>query len=169
MARENKQKFLQFVAIFWLLKLDQPMTNFESMKMLFDFLKVENMPHKHEHDSSSWEMVEMMHRIVMESMKIVIQKVEYIAINYDEITNINNQSHAYIVDGFRRLPLLLNLERLFNESTINNLTALILRSLMEYGGLTTEHVANKLHVLDLMGLQCSQPYKLVLLHNSSLK
>jgi hypothetical protein len=63
--------------------------------------------------------------------------------------------HAYIVDSFRRLPLLLNLERLFSESTIDNLIALILRSLMEYGGLTIEHVVNKLHVLDLMGLQCS--------------
>jgi hypothetical protein len=109
----------------------------------------------------------------MESMKIVMQKAKYIVVNYDEVTNINNQSwcsiHAYIVDGFRRLPLLLNLERLFSENIANNLTTLIPRSLMEYGGLTIEHVANKLHVLDLMGLQCSWPYKLVLLHNSSLK
>ncbi len=99
------------------------MTNFESMKMLFDFLKVENMPHKHLHDSSSWEMVETMHHIIMESMKIiVIQKAKYIVVNYDEVTNINNQSwcsmHAYIVDGFRRLPLLLNLERLFSEALL---------------------------------------------------
>ncbi len=137
--------------------------------MLFDFLKVENMPHKHSHDSSTWEMVETKHHIVMKSMKIVIQKAKYIVVNYDEVTNINNQSwcsmHAYIVDGFRRLPLLLNLERLFNESIVDNLTTLILRSLMEYGGLTTKHVASKLHVLDLVGLQCSQPYKLMLLHN----
>jgi hypothetical protein len=149
------------------------MTNFESMKMLFDFLKVENMPHKHSHDSSSREMVETMHCIVMEFMKIVVHKVKYIVVNYDEVTNVNNQSwcsmHPYIVDGFRSLPLLLNLERLFNESIVDNLIALILKSLMEYGGLTTEHVVSKLHVLDLMGLQCSRPYKLVLLHNSSLK
>ncbi len=156
LAKEKKWKFLQFVALFWLLKLDRPMTNFESMKMLFDFLKVENMLHKHLHDSSSWEMVETMHHIAMESMKIVIQKVKYIIVNYDEVTNINNQSwcsmHAYIVDGFRRLPLMLNLERLFSENIVDNLTALILRSLMEYGGLTIKHVASKLHVLNLVGL-----------------
>ncbi len=52
--------------------------------------------------------------------------------------------HAHIVDGFKKVPLLLNLARLFGEGTIDNLTALILKSLMEYGGLTTKHVVNKL-------------------------
>jgi hypothetical protein len=43
----KKRKFLHFVAMFWLLKLSWPMTNFKRMKMLFHFLKVKNMPHKH--------------------------------------------------------------------------------------------------------------------------
>jgi len=43
----KKQKFLHFVVMFWLLKLSWPMTNFKSMNMLFHFLKVRNMPHKH--------------------------------------------------------------------------------------------------------------------------
>jgi hypothetical protein len=53
--------------------------------------------------------------------------------------------HAYIVDGFNLVePLLLNLERLLGENIINNLTTLIPRSLMEYGGLIVEHVVSKL-------------------------
>jgi hypothetical protein len=32
---EKKYKFLQFVAIFWLLKQGWPLTNFEAMKLLF--------------------------------------------------------------------------------------------------------------------------------------
>lgn len=43
----KKWKFLHFVAMFWLLKLSWPMIDFKSMKMLFHFLKVKNMPHKH--------------------------------------------------------------------------------------------------------------------------
>ncbi len=35
LVSEKKRKFLQFVAIFWLLKFSQPLTNFKSMKMLF--------------------------------------------------------------------------------------------------------------------------------------
>jgi hypothetical protein len=34
LVNEKKQKFLQFVAIFWLLKFSQPLINFESMEML---------------------------------------------------------------------------------------------------------------------------------------
>jgi hypothetical protein len=52
--------------------------------------------------------------------------------------------HAHIVDSFKRVALLLNLERLLGRGTIDNLIALILMSLMEYGGLTIEHVASKL-------------------------
>jgi hypothetical protein len=36
---ESKKKFLQFIAIFWLLKQSCPLTNFEAMKMLFENLK----------------------------------------------------------------------------------------------------------------------------------
>lgn len=81
----------------------------------------------------------MMHHIVMQSMKIVVQKVKYIIVSYDEVTTIDNQSwcnvHAYTVDGFKWVPLLLNLERACSKSTIDNLAKLIFRSLMEYGGL----------------------------------
>jgi hypothetical protein len=52
--------------------------------------------------------------------------------------------HAHIVDGFKRVPLLLTLERLFGGGIIDNLTVLILKSLMDYGSLTIEHVVSKL-------------------------
>jgi len=41
------------------------------------------------------------------------------------------------------VSLLLNLEKVFSGGIINNLTQLILRSLMEHGGLTTKHVVSK--------------------------
>ncbi len=41
--------------------------------------------------------------------------------------------------------LLLNFEKAFGEiSSVNNLFTLILRSLVEYGGLTVEQITNKL-------------------------
>jgi hypothetical protein len=52
--------------------------------------------------------------------------------------------HAHIVDSFKRVALLLNLERLPGRGIIDNLIALILMSLMEYGGLTMEHIVSKL-------------------------
>ncbi len=93
-------------------------------------------------------MARIIHHIVMESMKGSIQKAKYIIVNCDEVTIIDNQSwcnvHAHIVDGFKRVPLLLNLERLLGGGTLDNLTILILKSLIEYGGLTIEYVVSKL-------------------------
>jgi hypothetical protein len=43
----EKKKFMQFFAIFWILKQGRPMTDFEEMKLLFEFLKVKHVPKKH--------------------------------------------------------------------------------------------------------------------------
>jgi hypothetical protein len=106
------------------------------------------MLHKDWSDSSNWEVAKTMHHIITESTKVAIQKAKYIIVSCDEVTNINNQSwcnvHAHIVDGFKGVPLLLNLEMLLGGGTIDNLIVLILMSLMEYGGLTIEHVISKL-------------------------
>jgi hypothetical protein len=44
---EKKKQCIQFVAIFWLLKQGHPMTNFEAMKLLFEFFKVKHTLKKH--------------------------------------------------------------------------------------------------------------------------
>lgn len=44
---EKKRKFIQFITIFSLLKQGCSMTNFEMMKLLFEFLKVMHIPKKH--------------------------------------------------------------------------------------------------------------------------
>lgn len=51
--------------------------------------------------------------------------------------------HAYIIDGFKKVSLFLNLKKVDGGGFSNNLTLLILRSLEEYGGLTVEWIANK--------------------------
>jgi hypothetical protein len=63
-----------------------------------------------------------------------MQKPKHLAINYDEVTTIDNQSwcnvHAYVVDDFKRIPLLLNLERVIGGDNVDKLTSLIMRSMM---------------------------------------
>jgi hypothetical protein len=74
-----------------------------------------------------------------------------------EVTTIDNQSwcnvHVYVIGGFKRMLLLLNLERVFGKiSFVNNLITLILKSLVEYGGLTIEEITNKLDYFGLDGV-----------------
>jgi hypothetical protein len=74
----------------------------------------------------------------------------------------------YVVDGFKKMPLLLNLEKVIVGSTIDNLTTLILISLMEYGGLIVDQIGSKFICFVQMGLGYSWAYKPVLLFNLGL-
>jgi hypothetical protein len=42
--------------------------------------------------------------------------------------------HIYVIDGFKKMVLLLNLEKVLGEGFANNLITLILKHLVEYGG-----------------------------------
>ncbi len=61
------------------------------------------------------------------------------------LCTIDNQCwcnvHAYVVDRFKWIPLLLNLEKVISGGNVDNL---IMRFLMEYGGLTSDQIARKL-------------------------
>jgi len=68
--------------------------------------------------------------------------------NCDEVTTMDNQSwvniHAYLVDGFKCISILLNLEKLIGGGTIDNLTIVTSNFLLVYGGLIVEKISNKL-------------------------
>ncbi len=66
-----------------------------------------------------------------------MQKARYFTINCNDVMMIDYQSqcniHVYVVDGLKRMLLLLNLERVVGGGTVDNLVTLIFKSLMEYG------------------------------------
>jgi hypothetical protein len=61
---EKKQKLLQFVTIFHLLQQGRPPLDYERMRQLFIFVKMQNNPQHHWSDSSVWTMAKCMHNIV---------------------------------------------------------------------------------------------------------
>jgi hypothetical protein len=73
---------------------------------------------------------------------------KYFVVSCDEITTIDNQSscnvHAYVVGGFKRVPLLLNLERVVGRGFVDNLVTSILKSLMKYGCLIVAQIGSKM-------------------------
>lgn len=65
--------------------------------------------------------------MVVITTKVVVHVAKYLAINYDKVMMINNQSFGltfmlYLVDAFKCILILLNLKRLVGDGTINNLT-----------------------------------------------
>lgn len=80
--------------------------------------------------------------------------------NCDEVTIVNNQTwllvHIYVIDGWKWVPILLNLQRILDGVTSTNLTNLIMWNLVEFGSMTETDVANKLvcyGVMNFLGPQ----------------
>jgi hypothetical protein len=68
----KNKKIVQFVAIFHLLKHGKPITNFEHMKVMFDFLNIHHTPRKHCTYSSGWEMATTLHNVVLKQTKSLV-------------------------------------------------------------------------------------------------
>jgi len=88
-----------------------------------------------------------MHWIII-GLTIVVQKTKYFVVSCDEITTIDNQSscnvHAYVVYGFKKVWLVLNLEWVVGIGFVDNLVTSILKSLMKYGCLIVEKIGSKM-------------------------
>ncbi len=73
--------------------------------------------------------------------------MKYAAISCDEATMIDNQSqvniHAYLLEGFKKLPIFFNQKMLVGGGIINNLNNVILNCLPVYGDLTMQKVYNE--------------------------
>jgi len=80
--------------------------------------------------------------------KLLCKKSLFIFMSYDEVTTIDNQSwlsvHVYVTKECKRVPILLNLQCVVDETTFDNLTSFIVKSLMEFGSLSEIYFANKL-------------------------
>ncbi len=51
--------------------------------------------------------------------------------------------HAYIIEDNKRVPILLNLEKVVDGATFNNFIAMIIHSLIAFDGLLNMDIANK--------------------------
>ncbi len=101
----KKNKKVQFVVVFYLLKEGRPLINYESLKDLFCFFKIKNMPRKHWFDNVGWEMVESIHDVVLECTKEVIKESPFLALFVDEVTTFDTKSwnsiHGYVLENSR--------------------------------------------------------------------
>jgi hypothetical protein len=68
------------------------MLEYESMKVLFEFLAIPKNRRKHWIDTSSLQMVEFMHRQMMVITRAIVTTTQYVFINCDEVSTLDNQS-----------------------------------------------------------------------------
>jgi len=93
-------------------------------------------------------MVKMMHKMLLEATKIAFVCANFFVVNADEITTINNTQwlsiHLYMVQGWKRVPILLCVESIRVFATSNNIFGLMVKGLLKFCGLRLEELARKL-------------------------
>jgi hypothetical protein len=95
-----------------------------------------------------WEMGEHLHVCVLAALKAVVQSARIISFSVNEVTVVHNTCwvgmHVYAVQFWERMPYLLHLSCVFESSTSDHLTNVIMHALLNEGGLSCEQVASKL-------------------------
>jgi hypothetical protein len=72
------------------------MVEYEALKFMFDYLKVENMPKKHWSDAYGWESGKYFHLQILEALKGVVIKTKYFSIVSDKVTSIDGYLFTFL-------------------------------------------------------------------------
>jgi hypothetical protein len=88
------------------LKQGFPFIDFEATKMLFQFLKMNNIA-KNLSNNVGWEIAQVQYHIFLITTKVAIHAMRYTKLNCDEVTMMEIQSwfniHVYLVKDFKRI------------------------------------------------------------------
>lgn len=88
---EKGKKLVLFFFFFRMLAKTKPMTNYENMNKLLNFLNVKNFSETYLLNVVDWEMASCMQDVVINKIKSLVQGASSIFLSYDEIT-ITGQS-----------------------------------------------------------------------------
>jgi hypothetical protein len=110
---------------------DFPITSFEAMRLLFTIMC------KHWNDNVKWEIAKVMHYIIFITTKVFSHVIKYFLISCDEVMTIDNQSnvsvHIYLMEDFKHILILLNLENWLVMAHPITLPNVIMNLLLIYG------------------------------------
>ena len=147
-SMEAVRKRVQFATVFQVLSCGRPMLEYEARHALYKFIRVPDCPAQHWCDGSGWQIAEYMYAELQLTMKKLVQEARYIAVTVDEVTTVDNGSwlsvHCYVVKDWIRMPLLVSLQRVTTAANSNNITTLIMDSVLSSGGLDRPMLASKL-------------------------
>lgn len=74
------KKVLPFVFVFYLLTEDKPFIDLKSIKNLFKFLKIKNIPSKHYGDNYGLGIAKSIYDVVLEKTKNIVKNSKFLVI-----------------------------------------------------------------------------------------
>jgi hypothetical protein len=90
---KRKKKLIQFASIFLLLNKIKLMTDYESFKVLFDFLTLKKNSNFLKSEFAGWEMANYIHNQVMATLKKAMINVSYVSLTIYKTTSMDNQNY----------------------------------------------------------------------------
>ncbi len=89
-----------------------------------------------------------MQKFVFTKTHLVVQSTKFLFVSIDEVTTIDCQRcivvHMYVVEGWKHIHILSTLEQVLFGAIANNLTKVIMGSLLQYGGVFETNLVSKL-------------------------
>ncbi len=89
-------------------------------------------------------MAEVMHNILFKAIRVTFVAIFFIAISANEVIIIDNTQclsiHLYMVQQWKRIPILFYMETVSMFSISNNIFVFMLKCLLEFGGLSVEEL-----------------------------
>ncbi len=169
---ERKKNLVQYFVYFHLLFKGKPMTDYDNMSKLMQFLGTPNYLILHWSSNIGWEMATYMHEVVVYKISNLVQSVQFISLSCDEVTTCDQQSwvliHAYVVGGWQRIFLLLSLQQVVDGATSNNLKCIMVDVLVLYGDLTQENIASKLITFGVDGVSVFRGVRIGVTQNPNI-
>jgi len=105
-------------------------------------------------------MVDCIHNQILPTLKEAMSNASNVALTVDEIMNMDNQNwisiHGYVLKDWSWILVLLTMKQIVDGFNLNNLTRVLMNSLKLCGGISKEHINNKLVSFGANGISVIQ-------------
>ncbi len=110
-------------------------------------LKIPDNPMKHWCDGSRWEMVDYMCEEVLKRIQIATM-ANFFSLNANKVSIVDNQFqhsiHVYVMHARKIIPILFTFQHFVEGGNANDLTTMIVQSLMQQRGLPKKETSTRL-------------------------
>jgi hypothetical protein len=118
-------------------------------------------------------MAKVMHKVLLEATKVTLVVTSFIPVSVNEVIVIDNTQclsiHLYVVQQWKRIPILLSMEIVNMFATSNNILVFMLKCLLKFRRLRLEEFCEKLVNIGCNGSSMFQGHKTGVTHQFEKK
>ncbi len=105
-----------------------------------------------------------MHVVLLKATKAAFANAPFIIVSADGVTTIDNTQwlsiHLYVVQKWRHIPIILCVEAISLSTTFDNIFSLMVKCMLDFGGLGVEELTGKLVGIGCDGFKVFQGHRI---------